>query len=112
MTELQVTISNLKEVCITAELVLEKLEKTQKDLETLAFCSRFIVTKDRVTPDSFVIGIPAPACNWVKLPGGFLGRAGYSKNDLRLIMLQIQTLLGESDDRTNTYSKSSSDCKK
>ena len=33
MTELQVTINNLKEVCITAGLVLEKLEKAQKDLE-------------------------------------------------------------------------------
>ena len=34
MTELQVTINNLKEVCIAAELVLEKLEKAQKDLES------------------------------------------------------------------------------
>ena len=34
MTELQVTINNLKEVCIAADLVLDKLEKAQKDLET------------------------------------------------------------------------------
>lgn len=34
MTELQVTINNLKEVCIAAEIILEKLEKAQKDLET------------------------------------------------------------------------------
>ena len=34
MTKLQVTINNLKDVCIAAELVLEKLEKAQKDLET------------------------------------------------------------------------------
>jgi len=34
MTELQVTINNLKEVCIAAEMVLEKLKKAQKDLET------------------------------------------------------------------------------
>ena len=34
MTELQVTINNLKEVIIAADLVLEKLEKAKKDLET------------------------------------------------------------------------------
>ena len=34
MTKLQVTINNLKDVCIAAESVLEKLEKAQKDLET------------------------------------------------------------------------------
>jgi hypothetical protein len=34
MTELQVTINNLKELIIAAEFGLEKLEKAQKDLET------------------------------------------------------------------------------
>ena len=33
MTELQVTINNLKETIIAADLFLQKLEKTQKDLE-------------------------------------------------------------------------------
>ena len=34
MTELQVTINNLKEVIIAADLFLQRLEKAQKDLET------------------------------------------------------------------------------
>ena len=34
MTELQVTINNLKEVIISADLFLQRLEKAQKDLET------------------------------------------------------------------------------
>ena len=33
MTELQVTINNLKEVIIAADLFLQRLEKVQKDLE-------------------------------------------------------------------------------
>ena len=33
MTDLQVTITNLKAVCFAANLVLERLEKAQKDLE-------------------------------------------------------------------------------
>ena len=32
--QVQVTINNLKEMVIAAEMVLEKLEKAQKDLET------------------------------------------------------------------------------
>ncbi len=33
MTELQVTINNIKEVLIAGDLIVKKLEKAQKDLE-------------------------------------------------------------------------------
>jgi len=98
MTELQVTINNLKEACIAAELFLEKLEKAQKDLEnpeTPRFPSSFTVVRDKTFPTGhYVIGLETPR-KWEELPEGFVGRACYNKKEIRWIITGLQTLIGE-----------------
>ncbi len=103
MTKLQVTINNLKEMLIAGELVLEKLEKAQNDLEkpeTSDFPRRFFAAKDTVYSDKFVIGLQDDGGLLKKhdeLPFDFLGRTCFNKEAIQQIITGLQTLLGDSN---------------
>ncbi len=96
MTELQVTINNLKEACIAAERLLEKLEKQQEAEKALEpkFPVCFTVVKDMTNTNQYVIGINRPA-DWPELPSNFKGRACLKGYDLQQIITGLQTLLGD-----------------
>ena len=102
MTELQVTINNLKETIIAADLFLQKLEKTQKNLEkpeVPEFPYSFIAVQDDDVSDHFAIGLRDPGGQflkrWPELPPDFKGRACFSRGDIQEIIKGLQTLLGE-----------------
>lgn len=100
MTELQVTINNLKEAIIASDLVLQKLETTQKDLDkpkVPSFPSCFCTVKDECMDNLFVIGLKKPIV-WPELPPNFIGRACFDRVEIKQIIAGLQTLLGESDD--------------
>ena len=99
MTELQMTINNLGAVILSAGLVLEKLEKAQKDLDkpkVPVFPISFTAVRDESIRACFVIGLENPA-TWDELPSGYKGRAAFDEGDIRQIIRGLQTLLGESD---------------
>lgn len=102
MTELQVTINNLKDVLTRGNRLLFQLEKAQKDLEkpkVPVFPPRFIAVKDVSIKNNFVIGLAASGYghlqHWPELPDGFKGRALFSVNEIQQIITGLQTLLGE-----------------
>jgi hypothetical protein len=99
MTKLQVAINNLKETCIAAELLLEKLKKAQRNSEKSVgkFPFSFIAVKDDSLPDHYVLGLKNPI-EWAELPKGFAGRACYDKAEIQQIIRGLQILIGESDD--------------
>lgn len=99
MTKLQVTINNLKEVCLATELVWRKLEKAQKDLDKLevpVFPNRFTAVLDESIQNNFVIGLELPASRG-ELPPRYKGRTAFDRDDIRQIIKGLQTLLGESN---------------
>ena len=103
MTELQLTINNLKEAIIAADLVLQKLEKAQEALEKQripTFPKTFIATKDATFSKAYVIGLDnsSPLHPWTELPKVFVGRACFSQEDIRQIITGLQTLIGDNDD--------------
>lgn len=107
MTELQIMINELKTRVEQALNLVARLEKQQKDLRETKepeFPSCFIVVKDRDFDGNFVIGLQKP-CDWRELPQYFVGRAGYDRDEIQQIIRGLQTLLGESNDRTkeNNY---------
>jgi len=101
MTELQMTIANLKDVITAANRLLFKLEKTQKDLEESKipeFPSRFIAVKDKCLRDEFVIGLQKTGVfpfHYTELPPDFIGRACFTKEEIQQIISGLQTLIGD-----------------
>jgi len=97
MTELQVTIANLKDVLAGGNQLLFRLEKAQKDLEKPKvpdFPPRFAAVKDGRL---FTIGLELPV-NWVRLPEYFKGRGAFTKNEILQIIRGLQVLIGESNE--------------
>lgn len=102
MTELQVTINNLKEVVIVGDLTVQKLEKAQRDLEkpkVPKFPPRFFAGKDNSFPDNFVIGLSKALPGlypYNELPKDFVGRGPFTRQEIQEIITGLQTLLGVS----------------
>jgi len=105
MTELQLAIGHLKETISVGNVLLAKLEEKQKEAEkpkVPEFPYRFIVVRDKCSPDQFIIGLETEGgtgiTSWDELPPTFKGRAFFSKYDLRDIVSRIQILLGDTND--------------
>jgi len=99
MTELESSIRSLKESISVGNVLLDKLEREQKDLEkpkAPVFPGRFIAVPDDSISDNFVIGLDLPD-TWCELPPGYKGRTAFDKEDIRQIIKGLQTLLGESN---------------
>jgi hypothetical protein len=104
MNELESSIGSLKKATLEGYTLLAKLERGQKDLEESkvpVFPDRFMVVKDNQEDRHFLIGLKLPSTanltNWSELPADFVGRVGFTADDLRQIIMGIQTLLGESN---------------
>ena len=100
MTELQVTIANLRDVLTGGNQFLFKLETAQKDLEKPKvpdFPPRFVAVKQGNHSRLFMIGLESPA-NWTRLPEYFEGRGAFTKNEILQIIRGLQVLIGESNE--------------
>lgn len=98
MTELQITIGHLKESISVGNVLLDKLEAKQRDLDkpkVPSFPYSFTIVKDKDLEDMFVIGLKEPNSVWKELPVGFSGRACFDRGDIRQIIKGLQTLLGD-----------------
>lgn len=101
MTELQVTINNLKDVLTGGNRLLSRLEKAQKDLEKPKvpdFPPRFAAVKHgNFKSCLFTIGLELPGV-WPQLPKYFKGQGAFSKDEILQIIHGLQVLIGESNE--------------